>query len=478
MAHASRRLALASCAIALLLGAIGATAADGNYDTAFGNGGRLLLDLGDGDDLGTIVRRLADGRILTAGACRKETPTGSVWHWCVARLHADGRLDTSFGPDGTGRVRFDRFPLSRDIHFGEQEMPELDMLPLADGRLAFLAAATPPAPEFMRLAVLLPDGTGLDPAIGDGKGWFDFRFTPYPYNRGHKLAQQADGKLLVAGYGLTLAASGNDYSTDLAVARFAADFAGLDTGFGIGGVATVAFDRLTRGGDDVARAIAVQADGRIVLAGFAPTSSYPCGALARLLPNGLPDTSFGPEHDGRVLLCATHDYRLNAVAVDPAGRLAIAGHDYSNGGRRWSINRLNADGSQDPDFNDGAAQVFMIHPDEARLGFAKDILVQADGSLFAAGHSHRPGAAGPFWFGVAHLLADGRFDPAFGVNGRIYGTFDSAPSGGFSDVGTALAIGPEGLLIGGYAQSGPDGKLRFGLARLRLDAIFSNGFDG
>src|SRR5205085_5080106 len=125
------------------------------------------------------------------------------------------------------------------------------------------------------------------------------------------------------------------FTTDVAVARFNAD-GSLDTSFG-GGDGQATIDFTATGGalrDDEARALTLQRDGRIVLAGYTAEHDTGAGydfAVARLNTDGSLDTTFGPAGDGR----ATVDFAevaggygqdiANAVAVAPDGRIVLAG---------------------------------------------------------------------------------------------------------------------------------------------------------
>jgi len=213
--------------------------ANGALDTTFGTSGKAAVDFG-GDDFGLALARQANGRILVAG---RSTASGAI----VARLRATGKLDPDF--DGDGRVT-------------------------------------------------LPTG-GTASAV----------------------LVQADGKIVVAGN-----ANGNDTMT---VTRLNPNGA-PDTTFDGDGTATINFGSLA----DLANDAALQADGKIVIAGY--TQSDEDVAVARLNPNGSPDTTFGAA--GKTTVDFGAATFGNAVALQPNGRIVVAGQ--RTGGGDFAVARL------------------------------------------------------------------------------------------------------------------------------------------
>lgn len=202
------------------------------------------------------------------------------------------------------------------------------------------------------------------------------------------------------------------------------------------------------------RALALQADGKLVVAGaFGQANGQPRFNLARLNPDGALDPSFNPG--------AGTDGRVDALAVQPDGGIVIAGYFLNvNGAPRNGLARLNADGSLDGGFDPGSGAD----------GFVSGLVLQPDGKLLVAGgFQHIGGAARNF---LVRLNADGSFDPSFdpGAGGIV----STARFGG--GVG-AFARQPDGkLLIGGIFES-VGGLPRRGLARLGADGGVDPSFD-
>ena len=167
------------------------------------------------------------------------------------------------------------------------------------------------------LARYLPDGS-LDTGFsGDGRQTTDFLGAN---ESGNDVALQADGAIVVAGY--AQGASNNDF----AVARYLSD-GSLDTGFSGDGRQTTDF----ASGSDLANGVALQADGRIVVAGSAVESGQSSNvAVARYQADGELDPTFSG--DGR----QTTDFAGsldagNGVAVQADGRIVVAGSAYAAG---------------------------------------------------------------------------------------------------------------------------------------------------
>lgn len=232
---------------------------------------------------------------------------------------------------------------------------------------------------------------------------------------------------------------------------------GLDPGFGDDGLVVTHL-----GGGDRARAMAVQPDGRIVLAG----DSYAAGderiALARYLPEGGLDPSFG---EGGIALVVYdgNTAELYAVALQPDGMILVAGHVRARGlgPAQVLVARYDAAGALDRTFGD-AGLVFLAAGESA---VAKDLAVQPDGRILVVGSVDRDAL-------LLRLRPDGRLDESFGDQGVSPVDF------GGSDEGRAIALQEDGrILIAGMMHDWDADHTRFAAARLgddrRLDRSFA-----
>ena len=180
----------------------------------------------------------------------------------------------------------------------------------------------------------------LDPTFGTGGSvTTDFGGSDVA----NAVALQTDGKIVVAG-----TSSGN-----FAVARYTADGV-LDATFGTGGLVTTDF-----GGDELANAVAIQPDGRIVAAGWNVLAGFPNFpdnfVLARYTTDGVLDPTFGS--GGRVTTDFGGRYdRAHAMAIYPDGRIIVVGESFSSFGGNssdYSLARYTASGTLDPTFGSG-----------------------------------------------------------------------------------------------------------------------------
>lgn len=251
---------------------------NGSIDRQFGTRGAAILD----DWEITAVALQPDGKIIIA--------TGGIG---VTRLHPDGSIDTAFGNAGTASTDYDRVFASAAVAI------------LPDGRIvvggtSFKVNDSAQGSEYdFALTAYLPDGRP-DPSFGAGgpdgdgnvrtdvigsKDWLE------------DLAVQPDGRIVAVG-----TTENGTLFNDFAVVRYLPD-GGLDPSFGRRdnpGRALVNFGFLGVQSADNASAVALQPDGKIIVAGSTrtPTLLTSNFALARLTDSGQPDTSFG---DGKGL---------------------------------------------------------------------------------------------------------------------------------------------------------------------------------
>lgn len=365
---------------------------DGALDQSFGDGGLVLPDTGDyffttADD----VAIQPDGKILLAGT------DGQMR---LARLLPDGAVDPDFGTEGLARVTLG----------GQSRAWDVDVL--ADG--AILAAGM--GDSHVALARLDSSGA-LDPSFGGGGTAVD-EITGDGLTQAYQAEVLADGRIAVAGR----------RPSTFAVGRLEAD-GSPDPSFGDGGWVS------DEGGNQLAFDVAVQEDGKLVAVGTGLWGER-YGGMARFLPTGELDTSFG---DG-------------GVVTSPAGNIGVALQaDGKIVGTSTVLTRHNADGSADASFGTGGVASPAFNPSVDR---ALAMAVMPDGKVVVAGAS---GIIGPST--VVRLLPDGSVDQRFGTGGQILGI-----QGLF--VVTALAAEPDGsLLVGGLSRPGFSGA-----QAVRLDA--------
>jgi uncharacterized delta-60 repeat protein len=282
----------------------------------------------------------------------------------------------------------------------------------------------------------------LDPSFGGGAGWvrtLEIRDGSNNYlpEGAEDVAIQPDGKIVVTGS--VIDGGSNRYFGAL---RYLPD-GSLDGSFGAGGL--VALDL---GSFEDARAVALQRDGKVVVAGETDCETARCFAAMRLNPDGSPDGSFGAGGVVRVPFYLKAAW-ANDVAIDGQGRIVMAGVRLRGGDAQDSatvcVIRLLPDGRPDPGFSrDGVALV-----DHGYGNDSAEAVVLRGGKVIVAGDGRR--AAGGS-FGLARLRGDGRLDRSFGRRGhrivsfgprRISGAhaLAAAPGGRFAVAGSTVIEG-------------------------------------
>ncbi|MCA1624576.1 MAG: FG-GAP-like repeat-containing protein [Acidobacteria bacterium] len=214
------------------------------------------------------------------------------------------------------------------------------------------------------------------------------------FSGGEDVAVQADGKIVVAGVASLLAPG-----PQIAVARYNAD-GSLDASFGTGGGVTTSVAHQTN-----ASSLAIQTDGRIVVAGAACGASGGCDfTVVRYTVTGALDTSF--DGDGKAVI----DFGNNTdwahdVAVQPDSKIVLAGLTVSSAGTRLALARLNSSGSLDSSFDNDGRLVLGVN------SAASAVVIQTDGKIIAAG---RIGNSA-----LVRFHADGSLDSSFDSDGIV-----------------------------------------------------------
>jgi choice-of-anchor C domain-containing protein len=326
------------------------------------------------------------------------------------------------------------------------------------------------------LSQFLADGTP-DPLFGID-GLTTTSFGPNYTARGAAVAV-ADGKYLVAG-DVYSTASGYDF----ALARYNADGT-LDQSFGNGGTVITDF-----ASDARANAVAVQANGDIVVAGFTggnfavahyhadgtPDTSWgggtgklilnfgsaseiaygigiaPDGKIVvtgrndqhtltiRLLSNGTLDSTFGTGGQKTIDLVGAGDYTY-AVAFDAGGKVILAGETNA----QFTLIRLNANGSLDGTFHGDNNGGGIVSIPSLGAAYARTVIVEPNGDIVAGG-------GGEGYYDIVRLRPDGTRDVTF-ANGGVDRTFDGAPDGGYFSALGAYELDGRLLAMGGVGTS-------------------------
>ncbi|MEQ1860763.1 MAG: hypothetical protein ABMA13_12585 [Chthoniobacteraceae bacterium] len=448
----------------------------GTLDLTFGVGGKVMTAVGTNSRaLGVALQ--SDGKIVVAGW----SEGGPDRDLALVRYHTDGTLDATFNSTGIVTANF----------FGADQAASVAVQD--DGLIVVTGNAS--------LQIVVARFTsvgGLDPGFGGGAGFMLRSIGTSAAAR--DLTLQRDGKILVSGQRVV---PGSDFF----VARYDNDGT-VDSTFGGGG----GFVATDLGSFDSADGVAVSADGRIFATGFTDNGSNFDIGLVRYTSGGVLDAGFGSggivitqpsglddqggavavQSDGRVVVAgysaatlSDYDFAVlryqglaagdldpldaavagadvYAAVPQPDGKVIIAGEFTSvRGVTRNNIARLNADGTLDATFDPNVN------------GLVACLAVQEDGKVLLGGNftTLQPnGAPSPIARSrVARVNADGTLDAAF----------DPKPDSGV----TAIVVQPDGrVLLGGeFTTLQPNGATaptaRLGIARVNRDGTLDTLFD-
>ena len=307
---------------------------NGTLDTSFSGDGKLTTDINTGSsDNGLSVGIQSDGKIVLAGKSNGD--------FAVVRYNTDGSLDTSFSGDGKLTTDFGGTDAARSMTIQ------------SDGKIVVAGASNGD------IAVVRYNSNGtLDTSFsGDGKLTTDFGGT----DTGNSVTVQSDGKIVVAG----------DSNGDFAVVRYNTNGT-LDTSFSGDGKLTTDF-----GGTDTGNSVRVQSDGKIVVAG----ASNGDIAVVRYNSNGTLDTSFSG--DGKLTTDFGGFDTGYSVAVQSDGKIVVAG---TNNLGDFVVVRYNSDGNLDTSFS-GDGKLNTHIGVNGSNDVAKSVTVQSDGKIIVSGGS-------------------------------------------------------------------------------------------
>jgi uncharacterized delta-60 repeat protein len=408
---------------------------DGSLDTTFDGDGKVTTNVGGYDGAESLTIQ-ADNRLVAAGY------SGDTI--AVVSFNANGSLDTTFSGDGKVTAIFE-----------ESEEQSQALAVQSDGKIVaggYTDAENPNGNQGFALVRYTAAGS-LDTTF-DTDGKVITEFNAHNPSEIHALAVQSDGKIVAAGYasmGLTI--------NDFAIARYNPN-GSLDTTFDSDGKVNTDFQVDFIRSQDKANAIAIQTDGKIVVAGSVDDASNGPGfrlGVSRYNPDGSLDTSF--DGDGKVVTSFPgFSVDALAVAVQPDGKIVTAGYV----GNNMVLVRYNTDGSLDTTF-DGDGQVltdFYGGEDEVRT-----LAVQPNGKIIAAGLTDGS-------FALVRYNHNGSLDTGFGTGGRVVTDFGT----GNSEINDITLLADGRILAAGRA--GYYYEQDFGLALYNSDGSLDTNFSG
>lgn len=327
---------------------------DGSTDTGFGEEGQQIISSAAGRSFIKGIAVQPDGKIIAAGYIWD----GSQGDILVARLNSDGTPDSSFGDNG--------------IKVADNGGSEIAQALILRDNGKFVVAGD--ADDKFMAVQFNPDGS-LDTTFGIN-GWaINNVGTVWSY--AFSMAEQPDGKLVLGGFSV-----GADYQ--VAVMRLETD-GSLDGDFGTGGL--LAFN--VGNGNDFSDGVAIQEDGKILIAGHKWISDTPILQydmfVTRLNENGTFDTSYGTGGTATAQFVPGENYTTGIVLQSDQKALITGNHTY-NGVYNMSLARFTADGVLDAEFGEDG----MVNIDiDSGEDFSNAIALQSDEKILLAGYTYK-----------------------------------------------------------------------------------------
>jgi uncharacterized delta-60 repeat protein len=408
------------------------------------------------------------------------------------RLLTSGALDTTFGTGGLVTSAAFNGQVANAVGNGANGVA---IYPTAgtvnDGKIVVAGQANG-SPGGFGVARFNTDGSP-DTSFGNG-GSVTTAVNKSNPTTANAVAVQPDGKVLAVGYTQVGSLTSTTADNEFALVRYNAN-GSLDSTFGKGGIVTTNPTRY----NDTLRAVALQPDGKIVVAGSTYNQGVSQFGVARYNPDGSLDKTF----NGTGLVTTSFTGVANAVAIYPRagtandGKIVIAGTN--NTDAMVAVLRFNPNGSLDTSFNGtGEATTTLSAAGSTEVD---GVVIQPDGNIVAAGETYdgAPNTGGTAsdivlarYKGAATTVngvnyAAGSLDPTFGSGGTVVDNYlmynINGIMGGSNDYARSVALQADGkLLVAGstsYKDASGNNVANFLLARFNtsgsLDTTYGSG---
>ncbi|MFN0037183.1 MAG: T9SS type A sorting domain-containing protein [Saprospiraceae bacterium] len=399
----------------------------GSPDADFDGDGHVTTAILSGDSDANAVVVQADGKIVVVGSTTTGT-AGSSYDYGVVRYRPDGSLDNTFSLNGEANFGI----ANADGDYAKA------VAILSNGKILVAGNSDTGAGETAFSALLLnPSGTSFDVSFGNnGKlllEGVDFWM--------EAMVLQSDGKIVAAGH------ASNSQNDDFALLRLHPD-GSLDNTFGGDGKVLIP---IVTGQTDRAIAVALQPDGKIVVAGGSfLTGSAADIAVARLNPGGSLDNTFS--FDGKLTTAVGEESAGYSVLIQPDGKIVVGGSGGASGNSDMALVRYNSDGTLDASFStDG--KLLISH---AGFDYGFGLARQPDGKLIVAG-----GTGFDNRMIAARVRTNGLLDSSFGDGGLASVEF----SGEERAIANDVTLSPSNrIVLAGFAVTNQEFKI--GVAQL------------
>jgi uncharacterized delta-60 repeat protein len=403
------RSSIAALILSALLSAVpvvqSAASTPGYLDPTFGTDGILTTSVGGVINYATSLAIDSNGKINVAGFAYID----GGYDFAVVRYNSNGSLDTSFGVDGKATTDFGA---SMDV----TNAIAID----SNGKIILAGYSNIEGNYNFAVVRYNIDGT-LDTSFSaDGKLTTDIGADD---DVARSIAIDGNDKIVLSGYSYI----GGNY--DFAAVRYNVDGT-LDTSFSADGKLTTGIGA----SNDISTSIAIDENGKIVLAGYAVMSGGAVDfAVVRYNIDGTLDTSFSA--DGKVTTDIGDSDNARAVVIDGNGKIVVAGSSYL-ASNDFAVVRYNSNGSLDTSFStDGILTVDI----RATWDDAYSLAIESNGKIIVAGMSWNTANTD---IALVRYNSDGLIDSTFGTDGIIITAIGTS-----SDQANSLAIDNDGKIV-------------------------------
>jgi uncharacterized delta-60 repeat protein len=379
----------------------------GSLDLTFGNNGIIATSIGSAKDFASSIAFQSDGKIIAAGTAR----FGRYNDIALVRYKTTGFLDSLFGTNGIVRT-----PV------GSYSDDGTSVIIQPDGKIIVCGEANN-GTDFDFTLVRYGNTGIIDSTFGtNGK-----IITPIGNSNDYILSSmlQSDGKILVTGF------SDNGIDNDVVLVRYNTN-GSLDNTFSNDGIVLTSIGP----GNDRGNSLVIQADGNIIVAGYANNGTDDDIALLRYKNNGDLDMDFGT--DGKVTTDIANNSvdSGNSVMLQPDGKIVIAGETIDSINYNFAVLRYNTDGNLDSSFGTGG----MVCTDVGNGNdYGHSLAIQSDGKIVVAGFSTM---ASYDDFSIVRYNTNGSLDNSFGSNGKSV-----ISVGSFDDKANCLGLQADGKIV-------------------------------
>ncbi|HYV92540.1 MAG TPA: T9SS type A sorting domain-containing protein [Chitinophagales bacterium] len=397
------------------------SAQPGSLDVSYSSDGKVTTDINsdfENDDANSIVLQ-PDGKIVAVGSFETNT---NYSDFAVVRYNTNGSIDNSFGQVVT------------EVSGNYQEDAAYAAAIQTDGKIiaAGITCHTWLYDVYHEFALVRYNTNGtLDSNFGDN-GIVKTSFGLLADAYANSVVIQSDGKIILGGY-----KKYNYLNHDFILVRYNTD-GSVDSSFGDEGIVITSFGDYT---DSYGRSLALQANGKIVMVGSSyDSNNSPNYAIARYNTDGSLDSSFSA--DGLL----TFDFdgesdEAHAIAIQTDGKMVVAGYSRLDSAQltqnNFSIARIDTDGTLDVSFSGDGKNVTDFN---SQNDHAACIAIQNDNKIVVGGYSRY----GDQDFELARYNSNGTIDLSFGSLGKVTTSFFPNYSG---DEAYSVVIQSDGKIV-------------------------------